>query len=195
MIYDAAHAFGVQYKEQSLLVHGDIATLSFHATKLFHTGEGGAVITNDDDVAHRIAYMRNFGHKGQEDFWGLGINGKNSEFHAAMGLCVLPKVPELIGKRRAISGLYDRLLEGHDLVEAPTARSDGYNFAYYPVIFQTEECLLAVRDALNERQVFPRRYFYPALSALEYAHVDHNPVSEDIAKRVLCLPLADDLDP
>jgi dTDP-4-amino-4,6-dideoxygalactose transaminase len=195
VIYDAAHAFGVHYCGRSLLVHGDISTLSFHATKLFHTGEGGALITNDDDVAHRIAYMRNFGHRGQEDFWGLGVNGKNSEFHAAMGLCVLPKVPELIGRRKAISELYDNLLNRHDLVMPGLRDRTIYNFAYYPVVFQSEECLLAVRDALNERHVYPRRYFYPALSALGYAHAGPKPVSEDIAKRVLCLPLAPDLGP
>src|SRR5688572_25479009 len=88
VVYDAAHAFGVEYKGASLLNYGHISTLSFHATKLFHTVEGGGITTNDDELAHRIAYMRNFGHKGQEEFWGLGINGKSSEFHAAMGLCM-----------------------------------------------------------------------------------------------------------
>ncbi|HLP19244.1 MAG TPA: aminotransferase class V-fold PLP-dependent enzyme, partial [Chitinophagales bacterium] len=92
VIYDAAHAFGVKYHGQALTNYGDASTLSFHATKLFHTTEGGALITNDEDAAHRFSYMRNFGHKGQEDFWGLGINAKNSEFHAAMGLCVFPHI-------------------------------------------------------------------------------------------------------
>ena len=86
VIYDAAHTFGGKYKGKSIASYGDISFLSFHATKVFHTVEGGAIITNDDELAHKISYMRNFGHNGPEDFWGVGINGNNSEFHAAMGL-------------------------------------------------------------------------------------------------------------
>jgi dTDP-4-amino-4,6-dideoxygalactose transaminase len=193
VIYDAAHAFGVSYKGQSLLNYGDVATLSFHATKLFHTGEGGAIITNNDDVAHRIAYMRNFGHNGPEAFWGVGINGKSSELHAAMGLCVLPKVDELINCRKRIFAWYDQLLEKTDL-QRPLLQADTiYNFAYYPVIFPTEERLLETRDALNREQIFPRRYFYPSLNTLPYLPYQRLEISEDIAKRVLCLPLFHDL--
>jgi dTDP-4-amino-4,6-dideoxygalactose transaminase len=194
VIYDAAHAFGVRYRGQSLVSYGDIATLSFHATKLFHTGEGGALVTDDDDLAHRLAYMRNFGHKGQEDFWGLGINGKNSELHAAMGLCVLPRVPELIAKRRVVSKLYDSLLDWHSLSKPRRREHTAYNFAYYPVLLQSEEQLLKVRKVLHAHQVYPRRYFYPSLNALPYAHGGSSPVSEEIARRVLCLPLSHSLD-
>ncbi len=190
VIYDAAHAFGVRYKERSLLVHGNIATLSFHATKLFHTVEGGALVTDDDDVAGRIAYMRNFGHRGQEDFWGLGVNGKNSEFHAAMGLCVLPKVPELISRRKATSALYDELLSGSDVVRPRHPSDTDYNFAYFPVLFASEEELLRVHSTLNDHGIFPRRYFYPSLNTLGY--VTNRPVqfAERAARRVLCLPLS-----
>ncbi|MBE0685043.1 MAG: DegT/DnrJ/EryC1/StrS family aminotransferase, partial [Anaerolineaceae bacterium] len=111
VIYDAAHAFGVRFKEKSLVSYGDTSTLSFHATKLFHTVEGGAIITQDDEIANRISYMRNFGHKGQEDFWGLGINGKNSEFHAAMGLCNLNHISSIIERRKQVSEWYDDLLQ------------------------------------------------------------------------------------
>jgi dTDP-4-amino-4,6-dideoxygalactose transaminase len=190
VFYDAAHAFGVGYKGQSLLNHGDITTLSFHATKLFHTAEGGALITNDDEVAHRIGYLRNFGHKGQEEFWGLGINGKNSEIQAAMGLCVLSKVPELIAIRAEISELYDRLLRGCDLVQPKPQEKTMYNFAYFPVLFPNEAALLEVQNALQARQVFTRRYFYPSLNTLSYVYTSCMPVSEDVAKRVLCLPLS-----
>ena len=189
VIYDAAHAFGVRYKGQSLLVHGDIGTLSFHATKLFHTVEGGALVTEDDGVAHRLDYMRDCGHKGQEDFWGLGINGKNSEFHAAMGLCVLPKVPELIAKRRALSEMYDRLLRESSLLRPKGLEATIYNYAYYPVLCPSEAHLLSVRAALNTDGISPRRYFFPSLNLLPYVEYKPMSVAEDAARRVLCLPL------
>ena len=112
VIYDAAHTFGVKYKGKSLSWYGDISTLSFHATKLFHTVEGGAIITHDSQLAHKISYMRNFGHNKCEGFWGLGINGKNSEFHAAMGLCVLPHLGEIIAARKQVFAWYDELITG-----------------------------------------------------------------------------------
>lgn len=190
VIYDAAHAFGVRYRGESLMTRGDISTLSFHATKLFHTVEGGALVTHDDEVAHRIAYMRNFGHRGQEDFWGLGINGKNSELHAAMGLCVLPRVAELITRRRAATEAYDSLLANSGLSRPKVPGGVAYNYAYYPVLFPSEALLLATRDRLNSEGVFPRRYFYPALSTLNYTRAGHVPLAEDAAARVLCLPLS-----
>jgi len=189
VIYDAAHAFGVKYKGSSILKYGDISTLSFHATKLFHTVEGGAVVTNDNELAHRIKYMRNFGHKGQEDFWGLGINGKNSEFHAAMGLCILPRVDELIAKRKQISEAYDDLLAEKTLVKPTEPEDVEYNYAYYPVIFPLEDKLLDVQKALSEKGIYPRRYFYPSLNNLDYVISKSLPVSESIAQRVLCLPI------
>ncbi|MCB2379722.1 DegT/DnrJ/EryC1/StrS family aminotransferase [Hymenobacter sp. BT635] len=190
VIYDAAHAFGVMYKDMSVLNYGDVSTLSFHATKLFHTVEGGAIVTNDDDLAHRISYMRNFGHNGPEAFWGVGVNGKSSEFHAAMGLCVLPRVDELIRRRREISELYDALLADTPVrqprLQEHTTR---YNYSYYPTVMPSEPVLLAVRDALNAADVTPRRYFYPSLNTLEYVGHQPAPVSEDISTRALCLPL------
>jgi dTDP-4-amino-4,6-dideoxygalactose transaminase len=193
VIYDAAHAFGVKYKGTALVNYGDTSTLSFHATKLFHTGEGGAIVTSDDELAHRIAYMRNFGHKGQEEFWGLGVNGKNSEFHAAMGLCVLPKVPELIAKRKAVCDLYDEALHDSGLSRPWRLSETQYNYAYYPVLFPSEEKLLVARAALNADDIFPRRYFYPIISRLDYVKSQPMPVAESVASRVLCLPLFFDL--
>lgn len=194
VIYDAAHAFGVRYNAQSLLVHGDIATLSFHATKLFHTVEGGALVTNDDEVAHRIGYMRNFAHRGTEAFWGLGVNAKNSELHAAMGLCVLPRVHELMARRKAISDLYDELLSGENLYRPKSPEGTAYNYAYYPVLLGSEAQLLKVRATLQAEEVFPRRYFYPPLNTLPFADSVCMPVSERIARTVLCLPFHHDLD-
>ena len=193
VIYDAAHAFGVQHKGQSILNFGHASTLSFHATKLFHTGEGGAIVTDDDALAFKISHMSNFGHDGPEHFSGLGINGKNSELHAAMGLCVLPRVTELIQCRQEISNQYDRLLQGYGLTTPLISDAVRYNYAYYPVLFPNEEMLLAVTTALNEQQIFPRRYFYPALTDLNYVLPQQAPVAQSVAERILCLPLAHDL--
>jgi len=196
VIYDAAHAFGVSYKGKSILNYGEISTLSFHATKLFHTVEGGGIVTNDDAIAHRISYMRNFGHKGQEDFWGLGVNGKSSEFHAAMGLCVFPYVNDIIANRKLLSETYDKYFQDLGVsLKRPTVDKDTtYNYAYYPVVFQDEAQLLMIRDSLNAAYIYPRRYFYPALHTLPYIEGKNDlPVAEEIAARVLCLPLYNDL--
>jgi dTDP-4-amino-4,6-dideoxygalactose transaminase len=192
VIYDAAHAFGVYYKGRSLLSYGNVSTLSFHATKLFHTVEGGAVVTNDADSAHKLSYLRNFGHNGQEAFWGLGINGKNSEFHAAMGLCVLPYFDEIVNERKKISDLYDNYWKDQQIeLQRPLIPKDTvYNYSYYPVLFQNERELLRVKEQLNKEAIYPRRYFYPSLNKLPYANQSTPlPVSETISERVLCLPL------
>lgn len=189
VLYDAAHTFGGRYQGKSIVSYGDLSVLSFHATKLFHTGEGGAIITQDEKLAHRISYMRNFGHKGQEDFWGLGINGKNSEFHAAMGLCNLPYIAEIIASREEIFGWYDDFLTSTTLTRPKLPEGCQYNFAYYPVIFRSESELTLSRNQLNKNNIFPRRYFYPPLSDLPYIHDQHVPISEDISTRILCLPL------
>lgn len=189
VIYDAAHAFGARYHGRSLASFGDIATLSFHATKLFHAVEGGALVTDDDELAHRIRYMRNFGHNGQEAFWGLGINGKISELHAAMGLAVLKHVPRLIASRRAASENYDELLSGLPLKKPELRAGTDYNYAYYPVLLESEAALLKVKDRLNAAEIFPRRYFYPSLNLLPYFDGISCPISEDASRRILCLPL------
>ncbi len=196
VIYDAAHAFGVNLDGTSLLNFGDISTLSFHATKLFHTVEGGGIATNNDEIAHKISYMRNFGHKGQEEFWGLGINGKNSEFHAAMGLCVFPNIGDILKNRKQLSEAYDEYFKGVGLkLQRPKIpRGADYNYAYYPVVFESEKQLLVVKDSLNAAYIYPRRYFYPSLSNLPYVVGNTTmPVSESVSKRTLCLPLYDDL--
>ncbi len=196
IIYDAAHAFGAKYNGESILKQGDISILSFHATKLFHMIEGGAVITDNDDLAHKISYLRNFGHKNQEEFFGLGINGKNSEFHAAMGLSVLSHIEEILKSRKEITELYDGLLDWGKLIKPTITQMNGYNYAYYPVIFDSEEVLLKVKNELNRKQIFPRRYFFPSLNSIEYIKEfdeQEMPIAEDISRRILCLPLYHDL--
>lgn len=194
VIYDAAHTFGVEYNGKSLVSYGDISTLSFHATKLFHTVEGGAIITDNDEFAHRISYMRNFGHNGQEAFWGIGINGKNSEFHAAMGLCNLNHIDEIIAARRQVSAWYDERLRGTEITRPLLPEGTEYNFAYYPILFLSEQDLLLSKEALNQLNIFPRRYFYPSLNNLPYLDYASSPVAESASLRVMCLPLYPDLD-
>jgi len=189
VIYDAAHAFGTIYKTKSLVSYGSASTLSFHATKLFHTIEGGAIITNDDQLAAKIKLCRSFGHMGDEHF-SLGINGKNSEFHAAMGLCLLDKVPFFIKKRKQLSEEYDKQLKNLNLIRPLIPTDTTYNYAYYPVLFKNEVDLLKVKKELEKNGIIPRRYFYPSLNKLPYIIDTQNcPISEDYATRVLCLPL------
>ncbi|HEY6899679.1 MAG TPA: DegT/DnrJ/EryC1/StrS family aminotransferase [Puia sp.] len=192
VIYDAAHAFGVEFDGRGLLNYGDISSLSFHATKLFHTIEGGGLATNDDELAHRINYMRNFGHDGPEKFHGVGINGKASEFNAAMGLTNLPHIEAIIADRKRTCDIYDRLIKAANLcIKRPTIPAGTvYNYAYYPTLFESEKALLTVKDALSKDEIFPRRYFYPSLNTLHYLTEKQGcPVSEDVSTRALCLPL------
>lgn len=191
VIYDAAHCFGSTYKGKSLYAWGDISTASFHATKLFHTVEGGALFCNDDEVAHRISFMRNFGHNGQEAFWGLGINGKNSEFHAAMGLAIWPDIDSILQKRKEIYAAYVKglhpLLE-RGLINMPqTLDNSDVNRAYIPILLADEKQLLRLRDVLQAAYIYPRRYFYPSLNNLPYTNISCK-VAEDYASRVLCMP-------
>ncbi|MXS84792.1 DegT/DnrJ/EryC1/StrS family aminotransferase [Nitrosomonas sp. HPC101] len=192
VIYDAAHAFGVRLHGESLLNHGDCSTLSFHATKLFHTAEGGGVVCRDEEVAKRVFLMGKFGHIGEDEYLDLGINAKISELHAAMGLVVLPKVPEIIAARRECSAWYDDLLGGLDLQRPRVIDGLEYNYAYYPVVFPSHEAMMKVRAALQARDIFPRRYFYPSLNTLPFLPEllrRSCPVSESLAHRVLALPL------
>jgi dTDP-4-amino-4,6-dideoxygalactose transaminase len=193
VIYDAAHAFGCEYKGKSLLAYGDITTCSFHATKLFHTVEGGCIICNDEELAKKLFLYRSFGHIG-DDYYSLGINGKNSEMHAAMGLCVLPKMAELIDRRENIFSIYDQELN-FKKISKPTFSGDfKYNFAYYPVVFESEEILLKVRKALLDAEVSTRRYFYPSLNKLPFVESKQCCCfSEGISERVLSLPIYFDL--
>ncbi len=189
VIYDAAHCFGVKYKGESLLNWGNVSTLSFHATKLFHTAEGGGIVCQDDELAHKIFYMHNFGHKGQEDFWGLGINGKISELHAAMGLAVLPHYEQITLQRKSICEQYDEQLSNTSVQNVSVREASTRNHAYYPVLFPSERHLLKTCASLAEQSIYPRRYFYPSLERLPYVEPRSVAVSHDASRRVLCLPL------
>lgn len=190
VIYDGAHCFGVKYKGESVLSRGDVSTLSLHATKIFHTGEGGAVICRDASLADRIFYHHNFGHNGPEEFFGLGVNGKISELNAAMGLAVLPYMDKILAARKAVCALYDAALAGSGLRTITLRDGTEWNYSYYPVIFEREEAMLKAKQALNEADIFPRRYFYPPLNRLPYIKYVEMPAAEDVSRRILCLPLS-----
>lgn len=190
VIYDAAHCFGTDYKHKSVISYGDVSSISFHATKLFHSIEGGAIICKDQELHRLCALKRNFGHAGFDHFEGVGINGKNSEFHAAMGLCNLPYVEDILFDRKLTHDYYNHFLQGlpitNQKIEASCTR---YNYAYYPILFSSERVLLNVKEALEAQQIFSRRYFYPSLNALNYVTYEACPVSESISERILCLPI------
>jgi len=189
VIYDAAHCFGTTYKGKSIFEYGDISTTSLHATKLMHSIEGGVVFTKDPDLLKRMSYMRNFGHDGPEKFNGVGINGKNSEFHAAMGLCVLEDIDIILNKRKTQSEYYDQLLIKMNIRKPVIQKQCDFNYAYYPVIFESEEKALKAKKALEEKEVSPRRYFYPSLSKLDYVKTTQMIISDKVSSSILCLPL------
>jgi dTDP-4-amino-4,6-dideoxygalactose transaminase len=189
VIYDAAHCFGTTYKGQSVYSYGDISTASFHATKLFHTGEGGAVFTPKPELLKKMAYLRNFGHETPVDFAMVGINGKNSELHAAMGLSVLPHVVSILEKNRQLSEHYARALRNLRVGRQKIQKDTQHNHSYFPVVFESEELLLRSVDELNKYLIYPRRYFYPSLDTLNYVTEQCCSLSRDIAGRILCLPL------
>lgn len=194
VIYDAAHAFDVKYKEKSVLNFGDISTLSFHATKLFHTIEGGALIINDDELVQKARYLINFGIKNPEEIPHLGTNAKMNEFEAAMGLCILDDIEEIKQKRKIISDFYTNELK--NLVHFQEINQDAtQNYSYFPIIFKSEKQLIKVQKALNENKIFPRRYFYPSLDTLNYIEPkQYMPKSRNISKRILCLPIYSELE-
>jgi dTDP-4-amino-4,6-dideoxygalactose transaminase len=189
VIYDGAHAFGVNYKGKSIFEYGDVTTCSFHATKLFHTGEGGAIFCKDPALFHQLYYSHNFGHDGPLSFHGLGINGKMSELQAAMGLAVLPHMEEILKARIQVVAYYDNHLDFTTLKKITIREETAWNYSYYPVIFPSEEQMLNVLERLNKAAIFPRRYFYPSLNTIEYTHGAEMPISQDTAGRILCLPL------
>ncbi|MFC2064822.1 DegT/DnrJ/EryC1/StrS family aminotransferase [Chloroflexota bacterium] len=197
VIYDAAHCFGVKLDDHPLILHGDASILSFHATKLFHSAEGGGVICREEITSNRIHLLKKFGHIGEDYYYGPGINAKLSELHAAMGLCMLPLVDQIIERRKQIVELYDERILNSKLQRPQVTPGLEYNYNYYPILFSSHEHMIKAIDAMLKQNIFPRRYFYPSLNTLEFlqqAGQQKCPVSEDASSRVLCLPLYDDLE-
>lgn len=194
VIYDAAHCFGTQYKGRSVFDYGTITATSFHATKLFHTVEGGGLFTSDHELYEKLKRFRNFGHTSPVSFDGVGINAKNSEIHAAMGHCVLDDMAAIMARRKHQWLRYKNGLSGCGCeLLTITPGTDNYNGAYFPLIFQDEDTLMKTVALLHQHQIYPRRYFYPSLNQLNYVHNTACTVSESISGRVLCLPLYHDL--
>ena len=194
VIYDAAHAFGVKVNGKSVFEYGDISTCSLHSTKLYHSVEGGLIITQNPDLLKKLASIRNFGISGFDSFSELGINGKNSEFHAAMGLANLTHTEAIHYQRKKLSECYDKNLKNLKARKVAWHKDATQNYAYYPVVLESEELLLKIKAELDLNEIFTRRYFYPSLaSSLPYLPKVEFPITEDISRRVLCLPLYFDL--
>lgn len=189
VIYDAAHCFGTKYKGRSVYEYGDISTASFHATKLFHTIEGGAVITKNPDLLKKMAFIRNFGHNGPDDYAELGINGKNCEFHAAMGLCNLKHVDDILKTRKLLSLYYREKLKDLKATYPRHYEMSTVNYAYFPVLFDDKELMHKCLWALETEKIYCRRYFYPSLASLPYVQQTTLPVCDSIVERIICLPL------
>lgn len=189
VIYDAAHCFGVTYKGKSLFNYGDMSTCSFHATKVFHTAEGGALFTSNPDWMTMAFQSHNFGHLNATDFSLVGINAKISELQAAMGLSMLGEMDLVLSERKAVVDFYLQHLDFSRVQTIALRQETNWNYSYFPVVFESEWVLNKVVAALAEKNVFPRRYFYPSLNHLPYISGQSCPISESISSRVLCLPL------
>ena len=189
VIYDAAHCFGVNYNNQSIFNYGDVSTCSFHATKIFHTGEGGAMFCNDPKLFQKLYYSHNFGHNGPEAFHGLGINAKISELQSAMGLAVFDHIDEIFEERKKVVDFYNGNLSFKHLRTIKIRKNTDWNYSYYPIIVENEKSLLKIIKILNQNNIFPRRYLYPSLNKISYLENIEMSVSESIASQILCLPL------
>lgn len=189
VIYDAAHAFGVSYKGESIFNWGDLSTCSFHATKIFHTAEGGAAFINSDRLYKKIFYAHNFGHNGPNDFHCVGINGKMSELQAAMGISVLESIAEIFKFRKEVfMYYYEKLVQDFQLISI--RNNVEWNYSYFPIVFRSEKDLHRTKDALEKLQISTRRYFYPSLNKLGYLENKTTcQYSEDLSDRILVLPM------
>jgi dTDP-4-amino-4,6-dideoxygalactose transaminase len=204
LVYDASHAFNVKINNTSVLNYGDLSVLSFHATKMFTTFEGGAIIAHDEKTKKRIDFLKNFGFANEVTVVGPGINAKMNEFQSALGLLQLKYVNSNLYKRKEISKIYTRELSGLQgirvLDEMENVR---HNYSYYPIFIDKENYDIDRDNLYNkfkENNIYVRRYFYPLISQfptyrdLESAKPENLPVAEKITEQVLCLPIYPDMD-
>jgi dTDP-4-amino-4,6-dideoxygalactose transaminase len=202
VIYDAAHAFGVEKNGTSILNYGDLSAVSFHATKVFNTFEGGAVISHDVDTKNKIDQLKNFGIVDEVSVKNVGINGKMNEFNAIIGLLQLKKVDNDILKRKAIDTVYRKMLQNVNGIKIPIISSSiKHNYSYFPILI-TPEYSLSRDDLyykLKDNNIFSRRYFYPLITNFsmyqdkkKYSSNDI-PVANRVAEQILCLPIYPDL--
>lgn len=201
VIYDAAHAFGIKYKNQGIATYGDASCFSFHATKVFNTIEGGAVCFSDSELGKTLYQLRDFGIRTQEIVDGIGANAKMNEFSAAMGLCNLRHINDEIDKRKKVAEEYRKNLSGIEGIKLnPVQKNVQSNYSYFPVVFD-EKSFGATRNEvflhLQSRGINTRKYFYPLTSTFDCFHGQYDPaetpVALHISKRVLTLPLYADL--
>jgi dTDP-4-amino-4,6-dideoxygalactose transaminase len=193
VIYDAAHAMCVKTDGKSIMNYGDISCTSFHATKLFNTCEGGACFSRYKDLLERIRRMRFFGFDVDKNITDGGMNAKMTEISAVLGLANLQHLPEVEMIRRSKYELYMELLADCKYVSFQQFNPEAYNYSYMPILLDTEERLFKVLKVLNDKKIYPRRYFYPSLHTLDIFKHQSLPIAEDIASRILCLPLYTEL--
>jgi dTDP-4-amino-4,6-dideoxygalactose transaminase len=202
VIYDAAHAFGVKYQGKSLLSHGDLSILSFHATKIFNTFEGGAIVCHDEKTKKRIDDLKNFGFHNEVTVVAPGINGKMNEVQAAFGLLQLKHIDKAITRRCEIDNQYRKNLKSVSGINCPSLPPEtNYNYSYFPIL--VEKNYLLSRDGLYEKLrhhgIYVRRYFYPLISefpmyrGLRSAFTENLPVASNLSCKILCLPIYPDL--
>ncbi len=203
VIYDAAHAFGVEDAKGSVLRHGDLSVLSFHATKVFNTFEGGAIVCPDAKTKVRIDHLKNFGHVGEVTVVAPGINGKMSEFNAALGLLQLKYIDQALARRKAIDAKYrERLKSVKGIHCLNDAGEKVANYSYFPILVGADYPISRndLYQKLKDYGIHPRRYFYPLISdfpmyrGLPSSHRENLPVATVAAQRVLCLPIYPDLE-
>jgi dTDP-4-amino-4,6-dideoxygalactose transaminase len=195
VIYDAAHAIGSLYNDQSVLEFGDISATSFHATKLLNTAEGGGCVSTSQDLHEKLQRIRFFGHDQNKDVVEDGFNGKMTEVHAALGLANLKYYDEVLLDRKSKYEYYLECLSSLDFLSFQKLVHGTPNYSYFPVVFDTEARLISAETKLNSAGIFPRRYFYPSVNTYrKILKYQSTPFSEDISTRILCLPLYWSLD-
>lgn len=202
VIYDAAHAFGVKNKSRSILNYGDLSVLSFHATKVFNTFEGGAIVCHDQDTKNKIDLIKNFGITDEVSVISIGINGKMSEFNAALGLVQLKYIDQYIKKREKIHLTYRELLkETSGITLLSNLQFFTSNYSYFPIFVNNKFPLSrdGLYSYLKNHGINTRRYFYPLITAhkmycgFSSANPENISIAIDVSKKILCLPIYPDL--
>jgi dTDP-4-amino-4,6-dideoxygalactose transaminase len=190
VIYDGAHSVNVQYKGEDLSKWGDITTHSYHATKLYNCGEGGSIIANDSELAKRIERLRFFGHNDKKEIIHEGTNGKMHEISACIGLANLDMMDKSQEHRKNLQKFYKFRLSEYEL-EFQKIDPASYNYSYFPIIFKSESIVLEIMSELEKVGIIARRYFYPSISEYSIFDAKSCPISEDISRRIICLPCHD----
>jgi len=195
VIYDASHAFDVQYKGKHILNYGDMSIISFHATKMFHTIEGAALVIKDDALYEKAKIVRNYGIDGPDSVAVLGINAKMNEVEAAMGLCMLEEMDTIFAERKKSHEFYTKQLKDYVQLQKQNKHAT-QSYSYFPVVFRNEEEMSRVRAALLEHDIAARQYFKPSLDTLPYVECDEVMThSQDIASRILVIPMHSGVEP